>query len=305
MQLCQFPIHPGDVGTKVQFLQGYGGTFGREVSMTYARKTFRDVWDLIVKCHEINLYLDEETGIYYVLDGQHRIEYAATVLKETVTFNAIIRTKEDMAGLSLAQWILDRHSGRRFSMAHILQTLKGKSIWPRVFAEEGVKPAYRSKGSKLTWPAIMRAISMIMEVHRRHRVHGVVPRPSVSRIDMIDLWLSPDEEMIRGYAEVIQWWNDKVAEPAYQLHDGLRTLRSYSGLATGILIYMENEGSEAKALQEAPSRLLAWRGLPAIRGLSVVHFDTILIKCLYAINRRRSVHRLTVLGIDGSEPTSM
>jgi len=290
-------IHPGDFGTKFKFLEGHRNGWNRPVREAHARK-MRNSWRDIQLKTEVHLLKVSET-VHYVLDGQHRIWFAAMCLGKTTELRAIIwDSVEDLPGMGgihekVPQYVEGLNStAKSWTVADHLFNYKELSPWPAIAERMGLHPVYKAGGA-LSWPGIIRAFSLLLK-------SGTKPSPSFSDPKaMVEVWLNTPPKVIEECLTAIQWWVPYAEGAQEALSNGCRftVLWGYSFLLLSLLLWRQNDPA---TLRNIPVHRFQTASVMSFRGVSHSRINTEIVPgYMKLINFKTRTRAVTLFGDDG------
>jgi hypothetical protein len=263
-------VKQGDFGTKFLPLQNAN----REIDPLWARKMTSD-WDAMSRQTVLVLYQDpsDKPGVFRIIDGQHRI-YAASEWgsKDGTTFEAQIRKGPNFR---MVDQVANLNLGKRYRTQDHLRNARDESLWPRIFAEHDLEPAFVRSGPKLGWPAIVSGFWM---------ADGKTSGFATSTKAQLELWRTRDVNTLHRVdeaAQVLLWWKP-ACDKASSEHK-LYTLHSAVGISFALRLWRANV--ESRSLASAPQRLLAWPHLKEIRELTAARGATVGEFLLAGVNQ--------------------
>jgi len=289
-------VNPGELDTdgtnpnaRFKRLNGWRGAHNRNLYDHVAKKLAKDAES--ASRHGILVLMadPDNPGTFFILDGQHRIYMASDYRTEPTTFEAQIRNVDDFDDPIVVQ-VEKLNLGTKFSIGAHLANSQAQSRWPDIFEEFGLDPTFNNGRSRLSWPKIMRARIAADKCART----GRLPSGTSNLANILEMWRTDDEDLIRDTAAILAWW-ETGASAAAQMK--VYTLRSYNALAFAILLWEENR--EQPHLLEAPTRIARFNELPLIKGLPHSKVRDLFDLLIRGVNYKRKTRLLTILGDDG------
>lgn len=292
MKYERITVNPGDLGKRFLLLEGWRNANNRPLSEKFAKELAKDA-ESVASQSILVLHRDpKKKDRYYILDGQHRIMMASNFRNKPTTFEVQVREEGDFND-SISVQVEKLNRGRPFRTPAHLANTQAESKWPDIFAEYGLTPTYNNGRSKLTWPSIIRARIAANSCAR----DGRMPAGTANLTQILELWRTDDEDMIRETAEIMAWWEPGATAVAKMK---VYTLRSYLGLTFAILLWEEN--SDKPWLLKAPMRLVDFNEIALIKGLPHSRVRELFHLLIRGVNYKRQTRLLTILGETGRNP---
>ena len=185
---------------------------------------------------------DNEHEVYYIVDGQHRIYAASEIIEGDTHLHAIVRSStskpNSKSGFRADKAVSALNSGAAFRLKDWLRTEQAQSPWPKVFEKAGRLPTYTEAQYTLTWPAIMRGVTMAHSSLKQGGISGGGHKSGV----ILSCWRGEDvsAEFATQCAEAINWFYDELDKRPAAVRRANGVLYGYKAVACVILTYIQN-----------------------------------------------------------------
>jgi len=201
-------IHPEDIGTKIQFLDGYRGAQNRELRNLKTDSVVQRLkrsWNSVTSHGVITLLVCQD-GVYRILDGQHRMKLLVDWWKQPCTFPILYideatEIEDDQHVARMVNELNDRIQYRPCDEIANYQEFT-KLITP--FKAQGYdwEPSFLPFVEKITWANIAQGISNAKIWEKKGDIRGL----RWGRTDIVFCWLSASSKDGLIMAKALGWW---------------------------------------------------------------------------------------------------
>jgi len=185
---------------------------------------------------------DSEHEVYYIVDGQHRIYAASELIEGDTHLYAIVRNSTSKpnkkSGFRVDKAVSALNSGTAFRLKDWLRTEQSHSPWPKAFKSGGRSPLYTEAQYTLTWPAIMRGVSVAHSSLKQGKIFAGGHRSKT----ILSCWRGEnvDQEFLTQSVEAINWFYDQLDSRGSSLRRANGVLYGYKSVACVVLAYIQN-----------------------------------------------------------------
>ncbi len=289
-QKLDLVIPTGSFGSLFKMLEGAFGAHNRPVNPVKRNSMAQDWMDPIAGLVTLVRCRDGAVDYYYIIDGQHRLSAAS--LRGGVTLSCAIYEEEDLPYEDVKKWITYLNTLKTiFRTVDYLMTHSSDSVWPTVFEQSDVPPAYANSQSALTWVTVVRGFGVGRYIYRKQ---AITDGPYFKPGRYINLWTKTPKEQVDEMQKWYEWWRPFTEEAGVR---NIKAASSYRAAALSIALWLENKDVRPEQLARVPERMLRF---PEINTL---HYHTALRDLaptfLKGANYKCSSNLLTIAGSTG------